>query len=184
MTTHPIRPDQSAKLAPSRIALRLASPDDHDFLMDVYASTRHEEMQSWGWSSAQQSGFVRLQFDARRRTYAATFPAAAENLILFDVVPIGSMIVARSAGDFRLVDISILPEYRNRGIGTMLIANLFAESEQQKVPLRLSVLRGNRAMHVYEKLGFVVIGSDEVYLEMECTLSALKENPASPPPRG
>src|SRR5882724_3766425 len=119
MTTLPTRPDQSAKLAPSRITIRPASPDDHDFLMEVYASTRREEMQSWGWNAAQQSGFVRLQFDARRRTYAATFPAAAENVILFDAVPIGSMIVAQSAGEFRLVDISILPEYRNRGIGTM-----------------------------------------------------------------
>jgi ribosomal protein S18 acetylase RimI-like enzyme len=182
MTTIPTRPDQDAEIAPSRISLCPSCPGDHDFLMDVYASTRREEMLSWGWNAAQQLGFVRLQFEARRRTYTAAFPAAAENVILCDAAPIGSLIIARSAGEFRLLDISILPEYRNRGVGTMLIENMIAESKQQKLPLRLSVLRGNPAIHVYEKLGFVVTGGDEVYLEMECSLAALKENPVSSSP--
>jgi len=33
--------------------------------------------------------------------------------------------------------------------------------------LRLSVLRGNRAARLYQRLGFVKIAEDEMYLQME-----------------
>ncbi len=68
----------------------------------------------------------------------------------------------------RLVDISLLPEHRNCGAGSHVIGGLIAESTRSGVPLRLSVLRGNRAARLYQRLGFVKIAEDEMYLQMEC----------------
>jgi ribosomal protein S18 acetylase RimI-like enzyme len=135
--------------------------------MSVYASTRRDEMEAWGWNPAQQQAFVSMQFEARNRYYASTFSTAMESVILFEDIPIGSMILCGSSAELRLVDISILPEHRNRGFGTELIANLILDSKLRKLPLRLSVLRANRAIQVYKRLGFVITGGDEVYLEME-----------------
>jgi len=60
---------------PAEISLRPATAADSEFLIQAYTTTRQDEMASWGWNSAQQAAFVRMQFDARRRGYMAQYPA-------------------------------------------------------------------------------------------------------------
>jgi ribosomal protein S18 acetylase RimI-like enzyme len=82
-------------------------------------------------------------------------------------VPVGSVIVGRGGAEIRLIDIAFLIEHRNRGYGTEVISDLMEESAAAAVPLRLSVARGNRALRLYERLGFAVTQTDAVYIEME-----------------
>jgi GNAT superfamily N-acetyltransferase len=159
-----------------KIALRPASANDSEFLVHVYSSTRRDEMASWGWSPAQQGSFVRMQYDVRGRGYAAAYPAAAVSVVSVDGVLAGSIIIFRGPTEIRLLDISLLEEYRGRGIGRDLIASLLSEAARSKFPLRLNVLRGNRAAHLYERLGFVAIGGDAMYCEMEWAPAPGSEN--------
>ena len=145
-----------------------ASGNDREFLRKVYASTRQQELEACGWPARQQESFVRMQFEARRRSYEAQYPSATESIIMDENTPAGSWIVFRGPSEIRLVDIALLPEHRGRGIGSRLISTLIREAMDSNLPLRLSVLRGNRAIRLYERLGFVVISSDSMYLEMEC----------------
>ena len=64
------------------------------------------------------------------------------------------------------MDISLLPEYRNRGLGAALIHDLMAECAASREPLRLQVAKGNRAARLYERLGFLKTGEDEIYYHM------------------
>lgn len=160
----PPSPDHAC---PHAVSLRPASANDEAFVRQVYASTRQEEMQSWGWTAEQQQHFVRMQFDARRSAYAATYPVSVECVILDADVPAGSITVSRSSAEIRLVDIALLPEHRSRGIGTILLSMLTRESMSSDIPVRLSVVRGNPAYHLYERLGFVVTDAGPMYLEME-----------------
>jgi ribosomal protein S18 acetylase RimI-like enzyme len=154
---------------PSRkTCLRPATVNDNDLLLHVYASTRQDEMASWGWSAAQQSSFIRMQFDARKRGYAATYPSAENSIISIGDVPAGSLIIVRGPGEIRLVDIALLPEFRGRGLGGEVIRMLIAQAADAGSVLRLSVLRSNRATRLYERLGFIAKGGDEMYCEMEC----------------
>jgi ribosomal protein S18 acetylase RimI-like enzyme len=150
------------------ISLRPAAAGDNDFLMQVYASTRHEEMALWGWNPAQQKAFIQMQYDARRRGYAAAHPSAETSIILQGKSPAGSMIVFRGPGEIRLLDISLLSEFRGRGIGRELITMLISEAARSGAVVRLSVVRGNPAARLYERLGFVATGGDAIYCEMEC----------------
>ena len=157
--------------SPEGLSLRPVSapPDalsDQAFLFDVYASTRREEMQSWGWPAEQQKIFLRMQFEARRRAYQAEYPAAVECILLAAGIPAGVIQIFRSPSEIRLVDIALLPEYRNRGLGTRLISDLLREAEDAQVPLSLSVTRENRAKRLYERLGLRVIREDAMYFEM------------------
>lgn len=149
------------------ISLRPAEVSDSEFLIRVYASTRAEEMAVWGWNPAQQSGFIRMQFEARRRGYASSYPSAVTSVIFLDDVPVGSLTAFRGTGETRLLDISLLAEYRERGIGRELITVLISEAASLKSAVRLSVVRGNRAARLYERLGFAAAGGDAVYCEME-----------------
>ena len=57
--------------------------------------------------------------------------------------------------EIRLVDISLLPEFRNRGLGTSLLRDLFTEAEAAGKPLTIHVEKFNPAMRLYQRLGFV-----------------------------
>lgn len=79
--------------------------------------------------------------------------------------PIGRMIVAREDQELRLVDIALLAEHRNSGIGTRLIQELIAEAAKVGKPLRLQVLKSNPAARLYSRLGFLRMGDDDLYLQ-------------------
>ena len=136
-------------------------------MRQLYASTRADELALTGWTAEQQDAFLQLQFNAQRQYYREQFPAAEYHIIQHAGVDIGRLIICRAAGEMLLMDIALLPEYRNRGIGTELIRDLMAESSQAGWPLRLHVEFFNRALHLYERLGFAKAGSAGLYFEME-----------------
>jgi len=94
-----------------------------------------------------------------------------------DGAPAGRMLVAGGPEEIRLVDLALLPEHRNGGIGTALLRRLLAEGAARTVPVRLHVERSNPARRLYERLGFVPVADDGVHLLMAW-------NPAGAPPDG
>jgi len=150
-----------------QVSLRPATSEDGEFLFSVYANSRQEEMKPWGWSPQQQEVFLRMQYDVRRRSYITTYPSAEESIIVHSDLPVGAMMVSRSSAEIRLVDIAVVSDYRNRGMGGALIGALIAEAAGSATALRLNVLKGNPAIHLYARVGFVVTGRDSMYLEME-----------------
>ncbi len=149
------------------VTLRAARPEDEAFLLQVYASTRAEEMALVDWTAEQKQAFVRMQFDAQRTHYLAYYPAAEYSIILRDDVPIGRLIVDRSGERIFMHDIALLPEHRGGGIGTALLRDLQAQAARTRKPMRLYVEFFNPALHWYERLGFVKMDEDGVYYEME-----------------
>ena len=148
------------------ISLRAVRDEDEDFLYRLYADRRRDEMAMWGWDAAQQNAFLKMQFRAQSMGYATEFPQADHQLILADGEPVGRMIVHRGATQTTLVDIAILSECRNRGIGANVIGNLIADCEASGKPLVLHVNKGNPAIHLYQRLGFLPDGEDELAYKM------------------
>ena len=147
--------------------LRPSLPDDRDFLFRLYASTRVEEIRGFGWSAAQQEAFLRMQFNAQQQWYQATYSTAENQIIEKDHEPIGRMIVQHEAGTWRLLDISLLPEHRGQGIGGELIRALIKECGAAGTVLQLQVVNTNPAQRLYERLGFIKTGQDQIYTQME-----------------
>ena len=149
------------------VSLRPVEPDDEEFLYRVYASTRQEELAQLVWSEAQKTAFLRQQFEAQHRYYREHYSEASFDVILVDSYPIGRLYVARWPGEIRIVDIALLPEYRNAGIGTKLLEDLISESEASMKPLSIHVERFNPALRLYERLGFREVEDKGVYLLMQ-----------------
>jgi ribosomal protein S18 acetylase RimI-like enzyme len=94
--------------------------------------------------------------------------ADAEFLIILSYgVPIGRLYVARWKDEMRIVDISLLPQYRNAGIETKILRDLMAEAEAADKPIRIHVEKFNPALRLYEGLGFTAIEDKGVYLFLE-----------------
>lgn len=149
--------------------LRPASPEDKTFLYELYASTRAEEMASWGWPAAQQEMFLKMQFNAQHQSYEARYPDAEHNIIMVDGREAGRILVERTESEILLVDIALLTDYRGKGVGARLIEDLLAEGQRANKPVRLYVTKTNRAARLYERLGFYETGADGVYRAMEWT---------------
>jgi RimJ/RimL family protein N-acetyltransferase len=140
--------------AASRVTLRPAAGEDEEFLVQVYASTRAEELARVPWSEAQRSAFVRMQFDAQLLHYRTHNPAATYDIILLDGQAIGRLYVARRGYEIRILDITLLPEHRGAGVGTFLLKELMSEAAHANLPLNIYVESYNRSRGLFERLGF------------------------------
>jgi ribosomal protein S18 acetylase RimI-like enzyme len=77
--------------------------------------------------------------------------------------------VDRRPGDLRIVDISLLPEFRGTGVGGQLIARLQDEAAATGRIVSIHVEIHNRAAELYARMGFVVAADLGVYRRMEWT---------------
>jgi ribosomal protein S18 acetylase RimI-like enzyme len=146
--------------------LRPAGPDDQEFLFQLYASTRKDEFAAAGLDRAQLESLLRMQWSAQQRWYEAAY-AIAENQIVVDGEAIGRIMVQHSLTETLLVDISLMPEHRGRGIGSLLLRDLIRQCGRKNVALRLQVLKTNPAVRLYLRLGFSKTSEDEMYFQME-----------------
>lgn len=150
------------------ITLRPIAEEDAELLLRVYRSTREEELATVvDWSEEQKDWFIRMQFNAQHAWYREHYVGAQFSVILVDGVPAGRLYVHRREREIRLVDIAFLPEYRNRGLGTAMLRDLFAEAEAAGKPLTIHVEKYNPAMRLYQRLGFTRIGETGPYDLME-----------------
>jgi ribosomal protein S18 acetylase RimI-like enzyme len=147
--------------------LRPAKLEDQEFLFQLYASTRGSEFSALGWNPAQLEPLLRMQFAAQRQWYETAYPGSDHQIATIDGAPVGRMIVMHASDAVTLVDIALMPEHRGKGIGETLMRNLLEESAKQGLPVRLQVLKNNPAKRLYERLGFVKTGEDQMYWHME-----------------
>lgn len=150
--------------------LKLIEPSAlHDeFLFRLYASTREEEVAPWGWDKRQQETFLRMQFEVQRRSYSLKYPSAVRWIAIRGEELVGHVILCRAAQEIVLVDLSILPEHRNGGLGTFLIRQVQLEAEQEGRTVKLQVLMTNYpARRLYERLGFRITGERDMRWLME-----------------
>jgi hypothetical protein len=100
----------------SRITLRPIAPEDMDFLLRVYRSTREEELgMIVDWSEEMKAAFVLQQFQAQHAWYQEHYVGATFDVILVDGIPAGRLYVHHREKEIRLVDITLLPEVRTGG---------------------------------------------------------------------
>lgn len=151
------------------IALRPESDADLSFLLQVYTSTRAEELAIVPWPEDQKRAFLIQQFGAQRTHYRAYFPQTAFLVIERCDEPIGRLYLDDRRTRLHIVDIALLPQNRDGGIGTALLTAIQDHARAQGKGVGIFVERMNPAKSLYDRLGFRVIREEEIYLEMDWT---------------
>lgn len=157
--------------------------EDEAFLFELYASTRADEMVLVAWDKAQQGSFLRMQFKAQQSSYAMQFPKADCSIIVHDGRMAGRLTVDRSGEDILVIDIALVPQSRNAGIGSVVMKQVMDEAARAQKRVKLHVEKFNRARRLYDRLGFSTIGDNGIYLEMVWkpeseTFSSVQKNTA------
>jgi ribosomal protein S18 acetylase RimI-like enzyme len=149
--------------------LRLRPVEDADraFLVELYASTREDELAQVEWDAGAKRVFVEQQFSAQDAHYRSNYPGATLDVIEVDGVPAGRLYVYRGPSDIRIMDIALAPDFRGRGIGTALLRKLMVEADGSGRKLSIHVEMNNPARSLYDRLGFVPAGEHGIYVLME-----------------
>jgi ribosomal protein S18 acetylase RimI-like enzyme len=157
------------------IYLRPIDAADTEFLYSVYASTRTEEMARVDWTTEQQEAFLRMQFRAQTQFYVENYPGAEFQVIMLNEQPIGRLYIHRRDNEIRIMDIALLPDQRNAGIGSTLLQDILDQGKELDLPVTIHVEQFNPALRLYQRLGFQPKEEKGVYLLMECSPLRLDE---------
>lgn len=149
------------------LLLRPEEGKDEEFLRQLYASTRAEEMAATGWTQPEIDQFLNMQFDLQHKQYVQNYVNATFSIILYEKNRAGRLYVARGREEIRIIDIALLPKFRRLGIGSRLMKDLIAEANKKQVSLSLHVEYNNPALALYERLGFIKGELRGVYFFME-----------------
>jgi ribosomal protein S18 acetylase RimI-like enzyme len=149
------------------LRLRPVADADRAFLVELYGSTREDELAHVQWDDGTRRAFVEHQFAAQDAHYRGNYPGASLDVIEVDGAPAGRLYVHRGPSDIRIMDIALAPEFRGRGIGTSLLRGLIEEADASGRKLSIHVEANNPARTLYDRLGFKPAGEQGVYVLME-----------------
>lgn len=151
------------------VALRSETEADQDFLCRLYVSVRWEELLPLAdWSDLQKLDFLSQQFAAQTAHYRNAYGGSEFAIIERHGQPIGRIYLFRGRHDIRIIDISLMPEARGQGLGTLILQAVFAEAVAaggKTVSIHVEVY--NPAQRLYQRLGFTRIGESGPYHLME-----------------
>jgi ribosomal protein S18 acetylase RimI-like enzyme len=153
--------------ADEMITLRPVRPEDEAFLVAVYGSTRVEELAQTTWTEEQKAEFVQMQFRAQKQYYQGNYSAAKFEIILYKRCLAGRLYTCPMMQEIRIMDIALLPEYCGRGIGTSLLRKIQEEAAMGNKKVGIHVEVFNRALNLYERLGFRRVADKGVYYFLE-----------------
>ena len=146
------------------VLLKFAVPAEEEFLEELFCDVRSGEFAATGMPPAQLKPLLAMQYNAQKHSYKGSFPNAENFIITLGNEKVGRLLIDRRERKVHLIDISILSEFRGRGIGSFLLGQLKSDAEI----ISLNVFKTNfGAQKLYERHGFAVTKDDAMYFGME-----------------
>lgn len=146
------------ELVRAGVALRPDAPSDRPFLRALFATARLDAPFLAHWPAEQREPFLDQQFQFQDLHYRRYHAGADFLIVERRGAPAGRIVLDRSAPDWCLVDIALLPQTRGQGLGAGLLrAMQAAAAASGAASIELNVEVGNPARRLYERLGFAEV---------------------------
>ena len=148
------------------ITTRTATEHDDAFLFALFKAVRSGEFAHAALEPAQLDLLIGIQYAGQKQSYGTQYPGG-NSIVLLDGEPVGRIWLFRGPAEHHLVDVALMPEFQNRGIGSILIAEAIAAARSAGVRLCCSIALTNGAsLRFHQRLGFQVVGHDEIYYDL------------------
>lgn len=148
-------------------ALRAALPADAAFEHLLYASTR-DDLRPLGPEVF--DGFIGMQFRVQSMSIRLDHPHAERQIVVVEDVSAGRLITDSSGDEIEVIDVALLPQFRGQGLGTSVLRGVLAQADRLGRAVRLHVEKQNRAVRLYERLGFSIFEDVGMYFGMSRSL--------------
>jgi RimJ/RimL family protein N-acetyltransferase len=149
------------------LKFKAISEEDMAFLLHLYSTTRWQEVLQAPWDDKQRHAFLKQQFDAQHTHYQNHYSKAEYLVIIKDDLNIGRIYIDRGETSIGIIDIAFLPEFKYKGIGTLILQEIIKQAQITTKKIVIHVESFNPAYQWYEKLGFKQIEDKCVYQYME-----------------
>lgn len=158
----PCGPSSTDTEAIPSFQLRPAKADDYEFARALYLNSMKpllSELDAWDAD----------KIDAAFQGY---FIVDEVRVVTLDGSDVGWIQVSTTPTELCLDQIHLVDEVHNRGIGGKLIRDVLDQAFAQGKNVSLSLVKGNPAMHLYERMGFRLVSEDETKYHMCCANKA------------
>jgi ribosomal protein S18 acetylase RimI-like enzyme len=145
------------------LRLRPATPEDREFLREVFISTRIDEFSQSGWSEAEVQNLLVQQFDMQDGYYRRHYAGMRFDVVMHADTPVGRLYHRWGGEELRIIDIALLPAFRGAGIGSQLMRAMIAQAAQRGLSATLYVEASNPVKSLYQRLGFIKKGENGIY---------------------
>ena len=140
------------------MTLRQATARDSEFAFRVKKTTMLEYVRRiWGWDE-----------DEQRRLHSRRFAEQAFQIVVADGRDAGVLARSYEPDCVRVNQLPVLPDYQGKGVGTACMEQVIEDAAGRGLAVRLQVLKVNRqAPGFYRRLGFRIVGEDDIHIRME-----------------
>lgn len=138
------------------ITYRKATENDMDYLLDLRTRTMNPHYADSNLPTDRETTLQRIlyQFDKA-------------HIILLKNEPAGLLKVSRSDDKTEVLQLQIDPAQQGKGLGKTILKDILDEASKEGKTVELSVLKTNKAQHLYARLGFKTVSEDEHSYFME-----------------
>lgn len=136
---------------------------DEPFLFALYSETRANELTFAPWDNQQKNAFLQQQFQLQQLHYTANYKNAFFQIIKLDEIPVGRLYFAELDDEIRIIDLTILTEFRGRNIGTGLIEEILRDANIKNKVVQIYLETHSQSANLFARLGFVPAADDGVY---------------------
>ena len=140
---------------PIQVGYRAVTAKDFEWLLSLRKVTMDPHLRASGLEPNESA-----HIDAVRTDYDWTQIAVHEGQ------DIGMIRAVRLLPDWHLRNIQIVPEFQRQNLGTLLMEELLRDAADVSATVVLNLLNVNPAKHLYERLGFKIIGYGEDSVKM------------------
>ena len=154
-------------MMPVEVTRRAVCEADWPLLFELYASTRSAELELTPWTPGQRHAFLSMQFEAQTAGYRAAHPHASHEMILAGGCPVGRLYLDGQPDVLHILDITIAPQSRNAGIGSLVLREILDEANREGKAVTIYVESFNPSARLFERLGFQQLSIDGFQMFLE-----------------
>ncbi len=142
---------------PELLTLRPKQDTDFNFLITLYESSREEEFSLIEWRNDEERiTFFTQQYNAQQLHFDTNYDNLDYDILVYDNIDIGRLVLHRTPENMHCVDIIIVPEYRKKGIGGIVMEWIRKELDDKSMKATLYFEKTKPHLeHIYSKYGFV-----------------------------
>jgi ribosomal protein S18 acetylase RimI-like enzyme/uncharacterized damage-inducible protein DinB len=144
------------------LELRPADDRDRDFIWVINTQSLRPSVEAtWGWDEAFQRNYFEEHYGDYER-----------QIIRVDGRDVGVLSFETRADHVYVNLIAFLPQFQGQGLGTRVLSEVKDRAAALGFPVRLQVLKPNRARELYERLGFRTYAETATHFQMACESEA------------
>lgn len=138
------------------VTYKKATENDIDYLFDLRTKTMVPHYAEANLPTDRETTLKRILYQFEKG-----------NIIFLNDEPIGLLKVDRTETHIDILQLQIDPNQQGKGLGKMILTDILKEASATGKTATLSVLKVNKAQHLYMSLGFKTVREDEHSYFME-----------------